>query len=111
MMMKRLIASSVLLVAAGLTSAVAHEHGATKTSETSAESFEMIQLSCWELLALPDEDADYAFTLLYGYAAGERGNPVLNVAAAEQVITRAIAMCVEDPDLPVIDAFAISWTN
>ncbi len=109
--MKRLIASSTLLLFAGLSTAAAHEHGDGKKSDTSTDTFEMIQLSCWELLALPEEDADYAFTLLYGYAAGERGNPVLNVAAAEQVITRAIAMCVEDPDLPVIDAFAISWTN
>lgn len=109
--MKHLIASSTLLLFAGLSTAVAHEHGDGKKSDTSTVTFEMIQLSCWELLALPEEDADYAFTLLYGYAAGERGNPVLNVADAEQVITRAIAMCVEDPDLPVIDAFAIGWTN
>jgi hypothetical protein len=80
------------------------------TPDTAAsQAFDITEVTCWELMTLPEDDAGHAFTLFYGYAAGANGQPLQKSEIVEKVIVATIDTCAENPSTPALQVFAENW--
>ena len=72
---------------------------------TEVASFNIAELSCWDLLTANDEDIGFAMVLLYGFEAGKSGQTALNSDDIASAIGSAETFCAANPDSAALLAF------
>ena len=70
----------------------------------STNTFDLREISCEELTAMPEEDQGYVLVLIFGYAAGDNKKPLHSPASIDEQITAAHNQCANAPDVTVLDA-------
>lgn len=68
--------------------------------------FDLERITCEDILALPGEDAGYAFVLLLGYSEGMSNRAHQSASVIERKIKGAFETCSENPDLPALQSFS-----
>ena len=71
--------------------------------------FKVSEISCWDLVTLEPSDASYAYTLIYGYVAGQNGQALQKSEVVERVTIAAIEDCEENPNKSALAAFQDHW--
>ncbi len=71
----------------------------------SKEIFNVEKLTCWDLATIPEEDAGYAATLLYGYKQGQQGDATQTPSKIENALSEISQKCAGNPDTLVLSLF------
>ncbi len=99
----KLVSASVALgLLAGTSAAFADGHEAEETT------FNMDEITCWDLGTVEEELAGYTMMMLYGYFAGINGTAEHDGAAIEGKLIAVGAVCEENPDMTAIEAFKVA---
>ena len=75
------------------------------------QTFLLSEVTCWESSTIPAEDSAHLLTMLYGYAAGVKGQTTHGPADVEATIGMTAETCAENPDLAIYDAMVDHWRS
>lgn len=67
-------------------------------------SFDLEEITCWEVVTLPEAEAAYSMLLLYGYSAGKNGQSTLVGDDIGSVLAKTGTFCEENPDATAYEA-------
>lgn len=81
----------------------------TQTEPTELSTFSFSELSCWDLVTSPEQDANFAYTLIYGYVAGQKSQALQKQSVVQRVTLAAIEDCEANPDKSALQAFSDHW--
>lgn len=79
---------------------------ASAQTEASMDEFSLDALSCWEVISLPEEDANFVTAMLIGFTQGQAGQSKTSPKAIVDLVETFDETCGENPDMAAIDAIA-----
>ena len=95
-----LLCSTTLITLFATSPALADGHGEKKdTSESAVEqSFDLSELTCWDVMTLEEAERGTVLFLYYGYVSGVKGELVHNGETIAKTLTQFGEHCNENPD-------------
>lgn len=83
--------------------AQADDHGHTKdkkqsVEETQPQSFDLSELTCWDVMTLEDADRGTVLFLYYGYVSGAKGELKHDGQTIAKILSDLGNYCNENPD-------------
>lgn len=92
--------ASVLLVGSPVAGAFGQDAAET--------TFNMNEITCWDLGTVEEDLAGYTMMMLYGYFAGISGMAEHDGAAIEGKLIAVGEVCEENPDMTALEAFRMA---
>lgn len=88
-----------------LATAAGFSFAASAQEEAStAEEFNLTEISCWDVMTLEEGERTSALLLIYGYHAGATNAPMMSGNMIEADLAKVSEYCGENPDANAIDA-------
>ncbi len=72
----------------------------------SSDPFDLKEMSCWDVITLPDDDANFVTAMLIGYKNGEAGSSEFSGQGIVATVVAFDALCTENPEMLAVDAMA-----
>ena len=93
------LALAISLLAVSTVSIAEHhgDKGDAAPSEAST-SFNLSELTCWDVMTLENADRDTVLFLFYGYVSGVKGELEHNGEAMQKILSQLDKHCSENPD-------------
>ncbi len=70
------------------------------------DTFNIEELTCFEVVSLPEEDALFVTAMLIGFANGKTGTSLTSATAIREAVEAFDAQCGEEPNLLAVEAIS-----
>ena len=94
-----------IVILGSIIASIAFSANAENNNGEKEQASNLEEISCWEVMTLPEADRDFALVLLYGYNAGKQNHSMQRAKKIESTIMAASQICREKPDLNALLAF------
>lgn len=91
-----------VIVSATLTTttqiAYADDHAKGEATAAASASFDLSEMTCWDVMTLEEAERGTVLFLYYGYVSGTKGELVHDGATIAKILTQLGEHCNENPD-------------
>ena len=109
---KTIISTLALTSLLGCSSIIAETNSYTvNKSKSQTSTFNLDEVSCWDVMTLESEERDYLLFLLYGYSSGVVAKNEQSGEGIKNALISVGTYCADNPDDLVIDVFKNTLTN
>ncbi len=97
-----IVAASLLLIC-NVSFAGHHEKGEEKSEQEVSTSFNLSELTCWDVMTLEEADRDTVLFLFYGYVSGVKGELEHDGKTMTKILSQLGTHCSENPDDMILE--------